>query len=392
MKILSVFNHYLERGGEAIAVEAICASLANCAEVDRCDFWSADWLKPTAPAKVSQALRMFHNPDAASALRAAQTRSRSDVWLVHNVFPVASGAVYSEAQKQGIPVIQYVHNFRPFSVSGYLWANGRPASGGLRKDYSAEILAGAWQNSRAKTAWLAGVLLAGHALGWWRSVSAWIAISDFMRQKFISAGIPENKIFTLRHFWTPRQPPAVSDSGKHYLFLGRLTEAKGIHVLLDAWEKLERVRGTGSPILLIGGDGPLHSAVRARAERMKSVRFEGALSGAAKHEAYAQSKAVIVPSISWEALGLVVYEAYDYVKPVLAARSGGIPELILGGETGLLHEPGNADELANQVLQMEDDSAQRDKMGRAGRAWLEVNARESDWQSNFNEIAEYARR
>jgi glycosyltransferase involved in cell wall biosynthesis len=389
LKILSVFNHYVEPGGEAIAVEAICSALAKEHEVEKCEFRSADWMGPDAPPKWKQALWMMRNPQSAQRLRETQARFGADIWLIHNIFPVVSGAVYSEAHRLGVPLIQYVHNFRPFSVNGYLWAGDRLAPGGLSKNYWQEISAGAWQHSRAKTAWLAAILLWGHTVGWWRGVRTWIAISEFMRQKFISCGVPADNIFTLRHYWNPQQTTS-SDNGNHFLFLGRLTEAKGINVLLDAWEILERRGGPSVPKLMIGGDGPLREMVVARAERSESVTYAGPLSGAAKEEAFRNARAVIVPSISWEALGLVVYEAYDYGKPVLAAASGGISEIVVSGETGLIHAPGNCEELANQVIEVESDDRLRQEMGRRGRAWLETNANEARWRQGFTAIAEHA--
>ena len=390
MKILSIFNHYLERGGEEIAVEAICNSLAGIEELERCDFSSTDWTGANAPTRWQQARWMFRNPQSLKKISERQWHFEPDLWLVHNVFPVGSAAIYREAISRGVPIIQYLHNFRPFSVNGYLWADNRVATGGLSGNYWQEIRHGAWQDSRLKTAWFALILSLMRTLGWWKSVKAWIAISDFVRDKFIAAGIPAENVFTLRHFWKPQpQVPKPSD-GTHYLYLGRLTEAKGILVLLDAWEILERERGNATPRLVIGGDGPLRSSVISRVERMRSVHFAGQLVGEEKNRALEGCRAMIVPSLWWEPLGLVVYEAYDYCRPVLAASSGGLPEVVLDRETGLLHEPGHPEQLAHHVMQLEADAANRRAMGREGRAWLERNADENQWRERFSKIAAHA--
>ena len=389
MKILNVFNHYLERGGEEVAVEEICQSLSEMMEVERCDFFSSAWTGPHAPAIWKQAIRMLWNPVSLKEIREHQQRFRPDVWLVHNVFPVGSAAIYREAASAGVPVIQYLHNFRPFSVNGYLWAGNRLAPGGLSRDYRTEIRYGAWQDSRLKTAWFALTLSIMHALRWWDSVRVWIAVSDFVRQQFITAGIPERKIFSLHYFWKPEPRQPISE-GMHYLFLGRLIQPKGILVLLDAWEILERESGNAAPKLLIGGDGPLRSLVASRVERMRSVSFAGQLTGDAKRRALAECRAMIVPSLWWEALGLVVYEAYEVGRPVLAASSGGLTEVVIPGETGLLHQPGNAAQIAQQVRQMEASPVQRHTLGQQGRVWLEKNANEDEWREKFSKIASYA--
>ena len=99
---------------------------------------------------------------------------------------------------------------------------------------------------------------------------------------------------------------------------------------------------------------------------------------------------MIVPSLWWEALGLVVYEAYEFGRPVLASSSGGLTEVVVPGETGLLHEPGNAAEIAQQVRQMEANAVHRHVLGQQGRVWLEQNANENEWREKFSKIAAYA--
>lgn len=89
-------------------------------------------------------------------------------------------------------------------------------------------------------------------------------------------------------------------------------------------------------------------------------------------------------------LGLVAYEAYDYSKPVLAARSGGLTETVTDQQTGLLHEPGNADELARHLQLMPNEPAKAKAWGSQGRAWLEKNTTPSDWLERFNTIANFA--
>ena len=390
-RVLSVFNRYLERGGEEDAVERIAEALGGIVDLQQCTFSSQTWKDSLVPPPL-QALWMLYNPSSLAILGKQQREARFDFWLVHNVFPVGSAAVYREALRLEVPIIQYIHNFRPFSVSGYLWAGDHVAAGGLRLNFWEEIRCGTWQDSRGKTAWLALVLRTLHSLHWLRSVRAWIAISDFTREKFIEAGIPAEDIFTLRHFWKPRPVlPPWRDEG-HYLFLGRLIAAKGIRVLFEAWQLLEEALGSRTPKLIIGGDGPLRSEVAGRATASQFIRYAGQLRGEEKEAAILGSRAMLAPSLWWEPLGLVTYEAYDAGKPMLAARSGGLTETVLDGVTGYLHEPGDARQLAAQIIELEQDFDRRLTMGRAGRAWLEEHADEGAWQRKFREVAEYATR
>jgi glycosyltransferase involved in cell wall biosynthesis len=333
---------------------------------------------------------MIRNPAALEVLRRAHETHQADAWLVHNVFPVGSAAIFREALKQDVPIIYWIHNFRPFSVNGYLWAGGQIATGGLRRNYWQEIRDGAWQSSSLKTAWFAFVLTLTYRLGWFKAVKAWVAISDFMREKFIEAGVPAKDIFTVRHAWHPMGgPPPVQDGG-YYLFLGRLIPAKGLAMLFETWRIVRERLGERAPRLMIAGAGPSASWVREQATANPLVEFCGSVSGDQKHQLIAACRAMIAPSIWWEPLGLVTYEAYDYGKPMLAAQSGGLTETVVDGQTGFLHEPGNAAELARQVIELDAAPERRAEMGRRGREWLIANTNEEDWRRKITKVVEHA--
>jgi glycosyltransferase involved in cell wall biosynthesis len=75
---------------------------------------------------------------------------------------------------------------------------------------------------------------------------------------------------------------------------------------------------------------------------------------------------------------------------MLAARSGGLTETVVHGATGFLHTPGNAAELARQVIELDASPERRTAMGRAGREWLIANTSEEDWLRKFTRVVEHA--
>ena len=386
VNILQVFNQYLQYGGEEKSVERIRERLAERHSLRSFSFQSADWVGKDAPGIFSQAGRVFYNPKSARELRAQIDKFKPHAILLHNLFPVGSPSVYRTALKANIPVIQYIHNFRPFSVSGTLWANGQICEESLRGNYWREVRYGAWQHSVLKSAVFAAALKFLHFSGWLEAVKGWIAISSFMRDKFVEAGIPRSRIHVLSHFWDMQtESNAQFEDHGHYLYLGRLVEEKGIHVLLAAWQLIVSAMGPAAPHLWVGGSGPLSDTVRMAASSNPKIRFLGFVDGDEKIRAISTCRAMIAPSTWWEPLGLVTYEAYDYKKPMFAAASGGLTETIEHGLTGFLHEAGKSSELAQQVIAFEGvSSADRLAMGRAGRRWLECNAGADAWQGSFD--------
>lgn len=386
--LLHVFNRYLFKGGEELIVDKIHADLSARHDMTWCQFDSAEWTGENAPSKLQQARRLIYNKDARQRFESALDASGAGAAVFHNIHPVGSPALYHAARRNRLPVVQFLHNFRPFSVGGTLLVNGKLTPDALYGGYWKEVCAGAWQDSVVKSALFALMLKWLHLSGWLKSVKAWIAVSDFMRDKLVSSGaLPESRVHTLRHSWNALpQTPVVEDAG-YYLFMGRLAETKGVIPLLDAWDELHRQLGKNTPLLHIAGEGPLDSAVRERLRTNPYIGQLGHIGGETKREALRRCRAVIVPSTWWEPLGLVVYEAYDYLKPVLAAKTGGLGEIVQHGITGLQHEPGNVRGLVQDILTMEATPPEaRLASGTAGREWLLRETNTEVWLQRFEEI------
>ncbi len=154
--------------------------------------------------------------------------------------------------------------------------------------------------------------------------------------------------------------------------VGALTPAKGHAVLIEAMAVIvPRFPGTvaaivGEPLL----DEDVHHEQRLR-EQVRAlglgdhVRFLGFRSDVA--EILRRATVVVHPSICEETFGLVPLEAMALGRPVVASRSGGIPEVISDGQTGVLVTPRDATELARAVCELLGDPARRERMGAAGR-------------------------
>lgn len=387
-RLLDVFNRYLQMGGEEKAVDQIHKHLSLRHSVTPCYFDSAEWTQKTAPGLLGQACRFVYNPESRARFEQRIQESAPQAAIFHNIYPVGSPSLYRAALKAQLPVIQFLHNYRPFSVGGSLFYGGKVQTDPLYGDYSGEVRAGAWQQSVIKSGLCALMLLALRRSGWLESVQAWVCISQFMRDRIADAGVvPKHRLHVLRHSWDAMpEVPAREDNGS-YLFLGRLIPEKGLVTLVQTWHELRKLRGDQTPILKIAGDGTLTSWLQQQAALNPSIRLLGHISGREKFEALRTCRCLVAPSIWWEPLGLMIYEAYDYAKPVLAAGAGGLMETVQQGKTGFLHEPGNVSALVKDVLTMESlSSDQRLQWGDQGRAWLLRETNVKVWQDRFDEV------
>ncbi len=158
--------------------------------------------------------------------------------------------------------------------------------------------------------------------------------------------------------------PGSRRRGDRLLFVGRLNEQKGIAHLISAMPMIP------SRISLdVAGEGPLLAPLREQAIRdgcASRIRWLGTLEPERLLELYRQATAVVIPSVD-EGLGLVAVEALLCETPVIAARSGGLPDVVRDGVTGLLAEPGSAAALAaavDRLLAMPEGGATLGQVGR----------------------------
>ena len=188
------------------------------------------------------------------------------------------------------------------------------------------------------------------------AVDLFIAPSRAMAEFFIRHGVPGHKLKVSDYGMAPLSPrqEGARTPGKLRLgFVGTLAWHKGAHLLLEALGQLPREDYE----LKIFGDlntSPAYADTLRRQARELPVRFMGPFSCEDTARTYAQMDALVVPSLWPENSPLVIHEAFLAGVPVVAARAGGISELVQHKNSGLLFEPGDAADLAGALGQLVD--------------------------------------
>ncbi|KAG9147912.1 hypothetical protein Leryth_003505 [Lithospermum erythrorhizon] len=153
--------------------------------------------------------------------------------------------------------------------------------------------------------------------------------------------------------------------------VGRLGVEKSLDFLKSVMDKIPEAR------IAFIGDGPYREELEKMFEGMPAV-FTGMLQGEELSQAYASGDVFIMPSES-ETLGQVVSEAMSSGLPVVAARAGGIPDIVpedQEGKTGYLYNPGDLDDCLNKLVPLLCNSELRDTIGQAAREEME----KYDWK------------
>jgi glycosyltransferase involved in cell wall biosynthesis len=257
-------------------------------------------------------------------------RDRPDVLHLHNPYPLLSPWVVRTAHKHGVPVVQTVHNYRHVCVDSTYFRDGQPCHDCLGKAFPYPAVQHAcYRGSRAQSLVMATTLAVHRST--WQSVDRFIALAPHIAEHLSSFGIPDEKI-TVKPNPVP-DPGPHSERGDGFLFLGRLIEAKGVGLLLDAWGRHpDGELGT----LRIVGDGPLRDRVEQAAASRADIEYLGLLDHQAALAAVRAAAVVVVPSTYADALPTVILEALSNARPVLGTAVGGTPYL-LGTDPD--HEP-----------------------------------------------------
>jgi glycosyltransferase involved in cell wall biosynthesis len=215
-------------------------------------------------------------------------------------------------------------------------------------------------------------------------VQHWIAISDAQKQEHVRMGIPEDRITTIHHFLTSQKEPPPYPPAGDVLFVGRLSQEKGVDLLLRAWESLQHL----GRILWIVGDGPEREKLESLAGTLalRNVRFTGFLKPAEVESIWANTACTVVPSIWKEPFGMVVLEAWAKCRPVVAHRIGALPEIIADGRGGILVDPDAPEEMAAAIREILDHPEQGAVMGRVGFARLRSHFSEAIWQNKIQKV------
>ena len=169
--------------------------------------------------------------------------------------------------------------------------------------------------------------------------------------------------------FTPPQVPAPFESGPGPVigFVGEIAHRKGVHVLVEA---LQKVPPPWHLVLVGSGDDRYETQIHEAAENLAGkVSFMGYRNDAVIF--YPHFDMVVLPSVDFESFGLVLLEGMRAAKPTICSDFGGMKEVVVDGETGILVPAGDSDRLAKAIVALLSDPNLCARMGAAG----EVRAR-----------------
>ncbi|MBI2459473.1 MAG: glycosyltransferase family 4 protein [Parcubacteria group bacterium] len=392
MKVLQINKFYYLKGGSERHIFALSKLLADSGHqvvqfsmADDKNYYSKFsqyFSKPVNLDKFSlkNIFKLFYNREAAKKLENLIRAERPDLAHLHNISHQLSSSVIKVLKKYNIPLVQTLHDYKLICPNYKLFSHGRvcyKCRGG--KYYNCFL------NKCLKNSYLISFLAMFEAYycRWqkvYEKINLFIAPSRFMKDICVKFGVPENKIKLIYNFINPEtgavENLAEKSQPDYFLYFGRLSEEKGIRVLLEAMKKLNGIK------LKIAGAGPDYKKYQSLAAEYKlndRVEFLGPKYGDELRRLIKQAKAVIMPSLWPENLPYTALESLSLNKIVIASNIGGLPEIIQDGFNGLLFKSGDSLDLAGKISLILND----ERMAKS----IETNAKSS--LNKFNSQEHY---
>ena len=354
----------LERNGHTVAVFAMRHARNPPSQFDHYFVPNVDFRNLSLMGRLKAALRVIWYPQAAQHLARLLDDFQPEVVHLSNIYHQLSPSILKPIRQHDIPIIHTLHDYKLVCPNYLLYTKGQPCMRCCNRQYFQAVRHRCLHNALSWS-FLAAIemTLHKHWQIYERSITNFVAPSRFLKDTVQTFGIPSEQVHHVPNFIFPERFSLSQEDGGYFVYLGRLSQEKGLPTLIEAMRQLPQAR------LLIIGEGLMRSRLTQMIvdRGLSNISLTGYLCGQALKETLAQARFTVVPSEYYEVFPYSVLESLALGKAVVGARIGGIPEQIEDTVDGLLFPPGDEDALANCLQRLWEKPKQTRQMGLNGR-------------------------
>jgi len=370
MKILQVNQYHYPRGGAdkyflelTQALETAGHQVAVFA-MDHPKNWPTPWSRyfvsrvsfnnQTLKDKLKTPGRVLYSLETKRNFSRLVEDFQPDIIHVHNIYHHLSPSLLTVAKKKKIPVVMHLQDYKLICANHTLFTKGAYCERCRPNRYYQCLKNRCVKNSWSGSALAMAEMYLHHSILkiYETGVDIFIAPSYFMKEATVRFGHPAEKIQVIYNTYSPELLPTTDEekiiAQDYLLYFGRLSPEKGINTLIAA------ATLTGQKTKIVG-DGPEEENLKKLVKELRApVEFLSFKNSTQLRPLIMAARAVVIPSIWGENMPLSLMEALSLGKIAIVSNIGGMPEVIKNGQTGLLFEPGNAQDLARQIKRLTD--------------------------------------
>lgn len=298
--------------------------------------------------KVKAGFRVLYSFEAKKSISALIEQERPDVVHINLVHRHITLSIVRAIRKYNIPIVFTAHDLNCVCPNHTMLSNGKMCELCLHGKYSNCIKNKCVKCSTAKSALAAIEAINYRRMKIYDDIDLFITPSAFYKKKFEESGIIHSEIVHMKNFLPVDTTYSSDNPDKGYLlYLGRISEEKGVPTLVKAVEKLENE----IPLYILG-TGPVEDEVKAYIDEKNlgdRIKMLGFKSGDELKKYVAEAKCIILPSECYENGPYAIMEAMSQGKPVIVSNCGGLPEIVKVGKTGFIFKPFDVDDLKSCI-------------------------------------------
>jgi len=316
--------------------------------------------------KIQTSINIIYSRQSGNNFKYLINIVKPDIIHGHNIYGGLTTSIIDIAKIYSIPFVMTLHDYKLICPSYLKLSKGLICEKCNDRRYYNCVITRCHKNSLFPSAIYAAESYFTILFKKYNWVKYLICPSQFCMKKHFEGGIPINTLVHIPNFVRNEKYEPNHRIGDYILFVGRLSKEKGILTLLKA------MKGINFPLVIVG-DGIKRSEYEkyVQRENLKNIFFKGYRSGEELKTLFQQSNFLVFTSEWYENAPIVVLEAFACGKPVVGSNIGGTPEMVIDGQTGLLFEPGNPEDLREKIHLLINNPTKLVAMGKNARKKVE---------------------
>jgi len=326
MRVLLIHNYPQYFGGEETYFESLIELLEKKGYEVIVYKKESLKIKNSLLDQIKISLGLFWNTEIEKELSLIIKKQKPDVAHFNNVFPLITPTAYWVCRKFKIPIVQHVHNYRFMCPKGTLFRNGKVCELCVNKQlpfYS--IFYGCYHGSRIASFIFAFSFFVHKLIKTFNLIDRYIFPSEFTQNYYLRhLPIPKKKTAVISYFVKERKVKTIDLIQKkksYFLYVGRLSEEKGIIQLLEVFKELPSIK------LVVIGKGPLQNKVELY-RKYRNISIKGFMDKKTIFNYMEKAQCVIISSLWYEVLPFVYLESLMRDTPVLIPDNGNFKLMI----------------------------------------------------------------
>ena len=296
-------------------------------------------------------IEVIHSFETRRMLKKLVRSTGPEIAHAHNIYGRLTTSVMDYLKDEGIPAVMTLHDYK-LACPAYNFTY----QSHICEDCKVHRYYRAVMKRCHKGSYAASLVYAVESYYNWilrkyeNNIGIFVAPSGFLKNKLVEYGWPAQRIRHVPNFIDHTRYLPNYTRGEFFLYLGRLSEEKGVRVLIEAFKRIKK----NGISLVVAGEGPLRGTLEEMSRPDSRISFTGHISGDALRETTRRALAVILPSVCYENAPISLLEAMAYGKPVIGAAIGGIPEMVEEGRNGFLFAPEDVRDLSDKMESLLD--------------------------------------